>query len=125
MGYDFFTPQPIKEAQVYFFRRVFMDWEDDRAEQILKSVQPAMSTKSVLLIQDACTPEPHTCPLWQERRYRASGILRLAIANGQNREVEDWQGLIKDSDWGLACEATTRVGNSEVLFIEAKLRGRA
>ena len=49
MGYDFFTPQPIKGAKAYYLRTVLHDWPDKQAVQILKRVREAMSPESSAL----------------------------------------------------------------------------
>ncbi|KXT10343.1 hypothetical protein AC579_4956 [Pseudocercospora musae] len=39
MGHDMFTPQPIKDANVYFFRRVFVEWTTRQRRQFKTSSQ--------------------------------------------------------------------------------------
>ena len=40
--HDFFTEQPIKGAEVYFFRWILHDWGDEDAVRILRSLVPAL-----------------------------------------------------------------------------------
>ena len=42
MEHDFFVEQPIKGAEVYFFRWIMHDWSDENALRILRSLVPAM-----------------------------------------------------------------------------------
>jgi hypothetical protein len=57
MVHDFFTPQPVKGAQLYYIRRVFYDWQDDEACKILQAIIPAMAPDSRILISDMALPE--------------------------------------------------------------------
>ncbi|KAF5363485.1 hypothetical protein D9756_001037 [Leucocoprinus leucothites] len=54
--HDFFEPQPIHNAKVYFVRLVVHDWDDDHAIQIIKHLRKAASLDSRLLIADYITP---------------------------------------------------------------------
>ncbi|KAF2151155.1 S-adenosyl-L-methionine-dependent methyltransferase [Myriangium duriaei CBS 260.36] len=56
MAYDFFEPQQIKGAKIYYLRNVLHDWPDDRAVTILANVREAMSPDSVLLIDETYLP---------------------------------------------------------------------
>ncbi len=58
MEHDFFTEQPVKNAQVYYIKRVFHDWLNPEAKQILQSIVPAMGKDSRILISDMVMPEP-------------------------------------------------------------------
>jgi len=57
MAYDFFTPQPIKNAHVYFLRRIMHDFYEPVCIQILRIVAAAMGPTSRLLIADMIMPE--------------------------------------------------------------------
>lgn len=117
--HDFFTPQPVKDADVYFIRRVFMEWSDDRGVLILKNLLPAMKKGSRVLIQDFHVPDPGTCMLWQERRFRASDMLTFALNSAGHRELEDWEELFKKAGSGFQFQGVKPVPNSDVVFIEA------
>ena len=55
--YDFFTPQPVKHAKVYYMRTILHDWPDKQAIEILKNIREAMAEDSVLLIHDLVMPD--------------------------------------------------------------------
>ncbi|KAF2183640.1 S-adenosyl-L-methionine-dependent methyltransferase [Zopfia rhizophila CBS 207.26] len=46
MGHDFFTEQPAKDANVYFFRFIPHNWSDKYSSKILKNLIPAMKDGS-------------------------------------------------------------------------------
>ncbi|KAG5336711.1 Sterigmatocystin 8-O-methyltransferase [Termitomyces sp. J132] len=51
-AHNFFTPQPVKGAAVYFLRLVIHDWPDDDAKNILKHLRDAANESSRLIIFD-------------------------------------------------------------------------
>ncbi|KAJ5953103.1 uncharacterized protein N7479_011516 [Penicillium vulpinum] len=57
MPYDFFEPQPVTRAHVYFLGRVLHDWPDAQARSILQHIRNAMGKDSVLLIHDRVLPD--------------------------------------------------------------------
>jgi hypothetical protein len=70
MNHDFFTPQPIKDADVYFFRAIFHNWPDKYCIQILRNLIPALKKGARVIVQDPHTPDPLTMAPWQERQAR-------------------------------------------------------
>lgn len=50
--HDFFTPQPVKGADVYFFRYIFHNWSDKYATEILQNLLPAMRKGSRVVIYE-------------------------------------------------------------------------
>lgn len=54
--HDFFEPQPIPGARVYFVRVVLHDWDDDHAIKILKNLRRVAALESRLVIVDHITP---------------------------------------------------------------------
>lgn len=79
MEHDFFKPQPVKDADAYFFRLVFHDWPDQECTEILRNLVPALKNGASILICDSVLPEPNTVPnrLEREARYVVSYPLRL------------------------------------------------
>ena len=68
--HDFFTEQPIKGADVYFFRWIFHDWSDERSTCILRCLIPALKAGARILIQDFVVPEHNATSSYQERNIR-------------------------------------------------------
>ena len=56
LGYDFFTPQPVRNAKAYYMRTVLHDWPDDFCLKILKNIREAMGPDSLLLINENVVP---------------------------------------------------------------------
>ena len=70
MPYDFFTPQPVRDADVYLFRWIFHSWSDEYGVRILRSQIPALKKGARILINEWCLPEPGGASRWDE------GIMR-------------------------------------------------
>ncbi len=51
--HDFFTPQPIKDAAIYFLRVVIHDWSDEDASKILSNLRSAAGPSSKLVVFDS------------------------------------------------------------------------
>jgi trans-aconitate methyltransferase len=70
MKHDFFTPQPVKDADVYFFRAVFHNWPEKYCVRILQNLVPALKKGAKVIILDPHTPDPLTSQPWQDRQAR-------------------------------------------------------
>lgn len=123
LEHDFFKDQPIRDADVYFFRRVLMEWSDTDAVKIIKALKPALKVGAVVQVQDFYVPEPGTCPLWQERKFRNSDMLAFALSNGGQRDLEEWKGIFEKAGTGFEFKGMSVVPESDIAFIEAIWRG--
>ena len=70
MTHDFFTPQPVKDADVYFFRAIMHDWPKKYCIRILQNLIPALKKGAKVIILDPHTPAPLASQLWQDRIAR-------------------------------------------------------
>lgn len=57
---DFFEPQPVKNAYIYFVRRILHDWSDQQSTRILQHLCDAMGTDSRVLICEQLMTDPPT-----------------------------------------------------------------
>ncbi|KAL8852077.1 MAG: hypothetical protein Q9221_003007 [Calogaya cf. arnoldii] len=89
MPYEFFTPQPVKDAKYYYLRTVLHDWPDDKAEAILKNVKDAMGPASRILIDEMVLP--NTGVHW----WSACLDLHMyAMLGAMERNVDQWESLL-------------------------------
>jgi hypothetical protein len=51
-GHDFFTPQPVKNAAIFYLRRILHNWTDARCTEILRHLRAAATPNSRLVVQD-------------------------------------------------------------------------
>lgn len=89
MAHDFFNPQPIKGAKIYFMRHVLHDWPDAEAEAILKRTAEAMDKASVLLIDEKVLPDVGTSTA-------AAGLdlVMMMTYSAQERTLRNWNALL-------------------------------
>lgn len=98
MEYDFFTPQPVKDADVYLFRWILHDWSDEYAVKILEAVKPGLKKGARVVIMDAITPEPGVIPLNRDRKIRDYDMMMKILFNAKERTESDWRALFKEAD---------------------------
>lgn len=69
MEHDFFTEQPVKNADIYFFRWILHDWSDKYCLQILRQLIPAMKEGGKVMVYEAVLADgPET--RWTEKQSR-------------------------------------------------------
>lgn len=70
MAHDFFTPQPVRNADVYFFRWILHDWSDENALKILRALIPALKHDARIVIHEYVLPQPGAITLDEEKYLR-------------------------------------------------------
>ncbi|TGO27260.1 hypothetical protein BPAE_0045g00590 [Botrytis paeoniae] len=89
MKYDFFTPQPIKGAPIYYIRRCLHDWPDVDCVRILKVIADAMAPEiSRLVISEIVLP-PIAADVeagWMD--------LTMMTLSGRERTEKQWVNLL-------------------------------
>ncbi|KAL6923090.1 hypothetical protein FSHL1_000340 [Fusarium sambucinum] len=121
MEYDFFTPQPIKHADVYLLRTILHDWPDADAIRILQGVVEAMGPTSRLLIMDMVLPKPGSGSKTFEAALRQKDLTMIQTFNAKEREVEEWTALLTKADTRLKIRAIETPAGSELSVIEVML----
>jgi len=71
MPHDFFTPQPVAGADVYFLRLILHNWSDTYCLRILSSLLPALKDGCKVIVEDNLMPDYGSKPLWKERKARS------------------------------------------------------
>jgi 6-hydroxytryprostatin B O-methyltransferase len=120
-AYDFFTPQPVKNADVYLLRTILHDWPDVDAIKILQGIVAAMGPSSRLLIMDMVLPKPGSGSRTFEAALRQKDLTMIQCFNAQEREVEEWNALLTKADPRLKIQAIERPAGSELSVIETTL----
>ncbi|KAL8990913.1 MAG: hypothetical protein Q9169_008001 [Polycauliona sp. 2 TL-2023] len=111
--YNFFTPQPIKGADIYFIRDVLHDWPDEKATQLLSHTAEAMEpNRSRVLIEDHVVDDENL-----HHTAVAKDILMMVTLNGVERTLEQWTVLLKES--GLTIVKVWPDGADHPSIIEA------
>ena len=70
MVHDFFQEQPVKGAEIYYFRNIFHNWPDTDCISILRAVTPALAPGAHIIIDDFGLQDPLTLPAFLERQQR-------------------------------------------------------
>jgi O-methyltransferase domain len=56
--HNFFSPQPVKDADVYFLRQIMHDWPKKEATMILRALLPALKPGTRVLVSEYVIPPP-------------------------------------------------------------------
>lgn len=70
MAHDFFTEQPVRDADVYYMRWILHDWSDKYAIRILRSLIPALKVGARIVLSEFVLPEPGEMSPYDERKLR-------------------------------------------------------
>ena len=92
MVHDFFTPQPVIGAKVYYLRTILHDWPDKEARQILENIRQAMVPDSILLINEYVLPDFGVSLLPAQL-----DLSMMAIFSSQERTREQWESLLESA----------------------------
>ncbi|KAI9648387.1 hypothetical protein NHQ30_003020 [Ciborinia camelliae] len=117
MSYNMLTPQPIKNAHVYFMRRVLHDFPDKIVVTMLKSTVLAMGPDSRLVVGDMLLPGQVTvggpwAAYWIE--------LALLIICGKVRSLREWKAIYEEV--GLELVEVYKAGDGQTVTLETRLR---
>ncbi|KAF1961331.1 S-adenosyl-L-methionine-dependent methyltransferase [Byssothecium circinans] len=106
--HDFFQPNPVKNADVYWLRYVMHDWSDDFCVRILAAIKPSMGRNSRILIRDqvmnttlgseelAAAPAPLPANWGYYTRYsHQRDLVMMALLNGIERTPREFRGIIE------------------------------
>lgn len=96
-SHDFFAPQPVKGADVYFFRWILHDWPNKHCISILRALIPALKPGARMVLMDAVIPEPGVLSPYQERTIRDYDIMMRVLFNARERSESGWRNLIGEA----------------------------
>lgn len=80
--HNFFNEQPIKGADVYFFRYIFHDWPEAYGIKILRALIPALKAGSRIVVNEFAIPERGTVSDFAYKFQRYLLIRLLLIIPG-------------------------------------------
>jgi chemotaxis methyl-accepting protein methylase len=82
-AHDFYTDQPVKDADIYFFRWIIHNQSDKYGVKILRALIPALKPGAKIIINDNCLPKPNTVDMWDEKitRYFPRRLLKRRVTN--------------------------------------------
>ncbi|KAG8526570.1 uncharacterized protein KY384_008771 [Bacidia gigantensis] len=135
---DFFEEQPVKNAEVYFFRWILHNWSDKYCVKILRALISALKPGARVLIQDLLIPEAGTLSPFAERNvryvksaahvhnhsveanfeYSWTDLGMLAMENAKERDRSDWTELLKEADPRFILKCINTPVKSELSMVE-------
>ena len=81
LEHDFFTPQPVRNADIYFFRSIFRNWSDKYCVGILRNLIPALRPGARIVVHDRVLAEPGMFgSQFAEERMRYDSATRLDLS---------------------------------------------
>lgn len=101
MTHDFFTEQPIREADVYLYRACFHNWSDKYAVRILRALIPALKVGARVLLNDVVVPGPEEMSPGAASDVRSGDLNMMMLFNAADREVSDWARLFEMASPGF------------------------
>ncbi|KAF2474448.1 S-adenosyl-L-methionine-dependent methyltransferase [Lindgomyces ingoldianus] len=96
--HDFFSEQPVKDADVYFYRWIFHDWSDKYCVKILRNLIPALKKSARVVLMDSVVPEPGVLTPYQERPVKLFDMVMKVLFNAKERNETDWRELVQEAD---------------------------
>lgn len=98
MAHDFYTPQPVKDADAYVYRWIMHNNSDKYAVKMLRALIPALKPGARVIINDLCLVPPGHEDDWDNRITRNMDLTMLKLLNAREREDHDWQDLFRQAD---------------------------
>ncbi|KAJ5945656.1 hypothetical protein N7454_002495 [Penicillium verhagenii] len=116
--HDFFTPQPIKYARVYYLKHILHDWSDDNCRIILGHITAAMEMGySKILIEDHIVTDQNA-----GSRETLLDMIVMVWCPGIERTRQQWKDLLKST--GLVVTRFWLTEGHSKGIIQAELLGK-
>ncbi|KAF2087636.1 S-adenosyl-L-methionine-dependent methyltransferase [Saccharata proteae CBS 121410] len=118
-AHDFYQEQPVKDADVYFFRWIMHNQSDKYAEKMLRCLIPALKPGARIVINENILPKPGTEDPWDEKIIRTMDVTMLQLLNARERAEEDYAELFQRTDPRFKFVGVVRPEGSRTCTIEA------
>lgn len=117
--HDFLSMQPVKGADVYFFRFIFHNWRDPYCVRILQALMPALKPGAQILINDTALPELGEMSSLEERTLRHLDMTMLTLLNARERKIAEFRMLFEMADKRFKWVGASLPPKSKMWKIEA------
>lgn len=87
---DFWQPQAVKGARIYYLRHILHDWTDEKAVELLKITKAACGPDSVIAIDEMVLPD--TNAHW---RATAMDVNMMSSVAALERTESEWLALLE------------------------------
>lgn len=122
-AHDFHTAQPVKGADVYFFRWILHNQADKHALNMLRQLIPALKKGARVVINDHCLKEAGQESAWDEKIMRTMDLVMLTLLNAQERSEEDFKALFEEASRGFVFMGVKRPEGCRMSVVEAVWEG--
>ena len=114
MAHDFFQPQPIPEARVYFLHSILHDWPDGQIKDMLSNLVPVLRRRySKILINEAATRAVRPTQM-----STSVDMVMMSLFAGCERTEEDFDKLFKSVGLRLTKVWESPVGRQSLLEVD-------
>ncbi|KNG51752.1 sterigmatocystin 8-o-methyltransferase precursor [Stemphylium lycopersici] len=101
--YNYFTPQPVRDAAIYFYRVCFHNNNDEESVKMIRAIVPALENRDDeprLLISDTIVPERAQGAITrsEEHQHRQQDMIMLTYFGGKERTEKNWRQLLEMAD---------------------------
>ncbi|TVY63370.1 O-methyltransferase hmp5 [Fusarium oxysporum f. sp. cubense] len=117
MPYSIFTLQPVKNAHIYLFRHLLMDYPDTKVVEILKNTVSVMGPESRLIINEMLVPDRVT--VGDQQMVYLFDIMLLAMS-GRERSLSEYRRIF--GGIGLELLKEHRSEGSQTIMLETRLK---
>ncbi|GAW14657.1 hypothetical protein ANO14919_040600 [Xylariales sp. No.14919] len=119
--YDFFTPQPVTNAELFLIRQCLHNWADEDCVKILRGFVPALEKckeGTPLIINESILPDLGSISKYQERLLRHVDMSMLINVGGRQRSADDFRKICKDADERLEIVKVYNTGSMGLLELK-------
>ncbi|KAH8886740.1 S-adenosyl-L-methionine-dependent methyltransferase [Thozetella sp. PMI_491] len=121
-AHDFFTEQPAKGADVFFFRWIFHNYSKPYAVRILQNLVPALKPGARIIINDVCLRDGGEENPWDQLLTCRMDLVMFAALNAQERTEAEFRALFQEASDGYVFLGVSRPNGSRMSIIEAVWR---
>ncbi|KAG8163799.1 hypothetical protein KVR01_007096 [Diaporthe batatas] len=112
-AHDFFNPQPVVGADVYFLRHVMHNNPDEECVSILRALLPALRTGARVLVSEYVVPPVQdlsgAAGLLAQKAMRQMDLMTMALFNAKERTRDEYMTLFGRASPRLILRATHQV----------------
>ncbi|KAF7508286.1 hypothetical protein GJ744_009431 [Endocarpon pusillum] len=120
MAHNFFEPQPVCNADFYYFRWILHNWSDKYALRILRSLVPAMKHGARVIVNEFYVPPPGVLSLYRERDVRGYDMAMKELQNAKERDAGEWARLFETADPRFFMREIREPAGSDLAIIVAE-----
>lgn len=97
---------------------IIHDWPDAESIAILRNIVDSLRPGGKILIMDTVLPAPGTGPRTIEAALRVRDLAMMETHNSKERELEEWNALLKAADTRLCINSVSQPVGSMMAMLE-------